>query len=1012
MSEKMKVDFVELKKEILRASGGGIDIIARLFPGKDGFNPSDPKKKFKIRSDDSTPSASASQSKGVWGVRDFGDPAFGDRMKSAIDMWMEHKKLEYTDALMDLASIFTVQVSGGTYQARRPEYEKIKVATRPDPSYLIDKKTKFDKSELVAFNSKIANDEKLAKKFEEVLERFDMHSLVSYTTFDENGNGHIWKSTAAFPIFASQRGEAWKVYKPYELDQQWRFQWFGKKPKGFVFGLAQVKEIFLERKENYHQVLVSEGYSQKDINDLLGRYRMDEIVIASGESDCINFWAYVDVPAICLDSETSKFTSYLYHELREYAKKIYICYDLDDTGNKRAFDICMEFIDIHWIRLPQELKNRSDWRQKICKDFKNWCENYDAWEFRNRLLPVAYPMRFWDYVITEDKNGAIKKLGYQFNPQYAVHHLAHQNYFRYKSTTNKNGFMLIKKDGHVVREINQRENDELKNYMHDFIYTKRLSVDVLNMILRTKQISDSVMKALPWFTESFERASRDSQYWFYNNVAWEINSQGIKTYAPGALNKYVFEDLIVQIPGFNESPVTLQDPYLEIYRDDNGIPRVKILRQNHPFLQYFINISRIHWKSEFDNYNASRGEESKVTWYEKNEKYASLGLNTLFGSSLEPWQRDEQEQAFTNLACIMGYMMHTKFDSARAVACWISDNEERDVTDSKGGTGKSLLGRSLKYFLNTVSFEARKTDIWEDKHMFQNVDENTDMCWFDDAQLGFPFDKIYTAINGFMIIRPQYGKHYELKGDQLPKFFITSNFYPKNILSDDSTRRRIWFGTSSDFYHAKGVEYDRKKDPQFDLGQRIFDDWGPEEWCGFYRIMADMMIGYFKVGQTEPPMRSAIKQMARQQMGPIFFPWADDFLKDKVKLVATAEEITTHSPDNYYKIPTSLVLSAFLHENKTSLGSRRDLWSPGFLKKCMEAWATYHDYTFNPSQVKNASGRVQVKVNTELAEKWNSIAEKIGLSEKDWRIKEREAVECYYLVGLGTNEPEPYQAPF
>jgi hypothetical protein len=111
------------------------------------------------------------------------------------------------------------------------------------------------------------------------------------------------------------------------------------------------------------------------------------------------------------------------------------------------------------------------------------------------------------------------------------------------------------------------------------------------------------------------------------------------------------------------------------------------------------------------------------------------------------------------------------------------------------------------------------------------------------------------------------------------------------------------------------------------------------------------------------------------------------------------------------------VLAAFLHENKTSLGSRKDLWTPGFLKKCMEAWCTYHDYTFNPAQCKNANGRVQVKVNTELADKWNTLASGIGLSEKDWKIKEREAVECYYIVGTGTNQPdsdptpEPYKAP-
>lgn len=1015
MSEKKKINYEELKKEILRASGGGIDIIDKLYgSGQDGFNPKEPKKKFKIRPDDKTASAAAHQSKGVWGVTDFGDPEFGGRMKSAIDMWMKEKNLEYTEALLDLASIFTVEVSTGNYQARRPEYEKIKVDKRPEPHFKIETKSNPELHEIAAFNQKCLKNPDLAKRFTEVLEQFDMYALSAYTTYSEECEGHIWKSTPAFPIFASKRGESWKVYKPYELNKKWRFQWFGTKPKEFYFGLLQVCDFFDEAQEKLQEKLEQENkLTTTEIKQKVDSFKLDEIVIASGESDCLNFWAYAKTPSICLDSETSILSPALYSQLRSMAKKIYLCYDLDETGMRKAMEICLEYVDIHWIKLPQELGEKKDWRQNQCKDFKNWCENYSEWEFRNRLLPVSYPMRFWDYTVQEDKFGGVKKIGYQFNPQYAVHHLAHQNYFRYKSNINKNGFMLIKKDGHVVREVNQKENDELKNYLYNWIYEKRLPVDVLNMILRTKQISESVMKALPWFTESFERASRDAQYWFFNNTAWEIKSDGIKTYAPGALNKYVFEDLIVKMPGFNETPVTLPEPYLEMYRDENGIPRVKILRQDHSFLQYFINISRIHWKTEFENYNSTRSESERINWYEQNSRYSELGLNTLFGSSLEPWQRDEQEQAFTNLACIMGYMLHTKFDSALAVACWISDNEEREVTESKGGTGKSLLGRALRYFLNTVSFEARKNEIWEDKHMFQNVDENTDMCWFDDATIGFPFDKIYTSINQYMVIRPQYGKHYELRLDQLPKFFITSNFYPKNVLSDDSTRRRIWFGTSSDYYHAKGAQYDQKWDPKLDFnGHRIFDDYGPEEWCGFYRIMADMIIGYFKIGQTEPPMRSAMKQMARQQMGPIFFPWADDFLTDKVKRVPTPEEITTHSPDPKFKIPTSLVLAAFLHENKTSLGSRRDIWTPTYMKKCVEAWCTYHDYTFNPAQSKNSSGRVQLKVNSELASTWNEIAESIGISEKDWKIKERETIDCFYIATSGESIPdEPYQAP-
>lgn len=390
MSDKTKIDYVELKKEILRASGGGLDIIDKLYgSGPDGFNPKEPKKKFNIRNNDKTASAAAHQSKGVWGVIDFGDPSFGSKMKSAIDMWMIEKNLEFTEALLDLASIFTVEVAAGKYQARRPDYEKIKVSKRPDPHYKIETKSKPEIHELAAFNQKCLKDKELAERFAEVLENFNMFALDKYTSYDENGTGHVWKSTPAFPIFASQRGSSWKVYKPYELDKKWRFQWFGNKPKGFVFGLQQVEEYFKEKKEEYQENLENQDkLTSTIIKNKVDAFKLDEIVIASGESDCINFWAYVSVPSVCLDSETSILTTSLYIHLKSMAKKIYLCYDLDETGTNKAKEICLEYVDIHWIKLPQELTGRKDWRQTKCKDFKNWCENYDPWLFRHRLLPV------------------------------------------------------------------------------------------------------------------------------------------------------------------------------------------------------------------------------------------------------------------------------------------------------------------------------------------------------------------------------------------------------------------------------------------------------------------------------------------------------------------------------------------------------------------------------------------------------------------------------------------------
>ena len=107
------------QQDILNATSGGLDIIYLCYPqAKTAQSKSD--KRFKIRTDERTPSASLKQLQGgVWVTTDFG----GDQTpRNGIQVYMKEECLTFREALVKLAGIYGV--GGISHEINRAGFEK------------------------------------------------------------------------------------------------------------------------------------------------------------------------------------------------------------------------------------------------------------------------------------------------------------------------------------------------------------------------------------------------------------------------------------------------------------------------------------------------------------------------------------------------------------------------------------------------------------------------------------------------------------------------------------------------------------------------------------------------------------------------------------------------------------------------------------------------------------------------------------------------------------------------
>jgi ribosomal protein S18 len=918
-------------QDIFDATNGGLDIILAYYPNANKVI-TKVAKQFKLRESEKTASASLKLlQNGVWVVTDFG----GDQTsRNGIQVCALEERISYGEACGLLGARYGVK--GAELQVFKPIIEKRALKADEVPGTYSFVYKDFSEKESALLGPRVNKDH---------CEPFNLKSCESFSYVKDN---EVITSIATeeYPILVFDFGEWQKIYQPNSFEKQFRFRYAGKKPSRHVFGMDLIKEEFNHNKAA--QESDDDDYSIDDESDngeaakkKKKDPRVERAFIVSGGSDGINLYSFGEFP-IWFNSESEHLDWEEYKLLKIWVKELYYIADLDATGVKQAIQMGLKFLDIKLLWLPEKLKTFKDKRGNPCKDFKDYVDKFYRAEtsksFTNgldKLINNALPMQFW----TEFK--AEKKTNYTVSNTRLYHFLALMGIGRYENEALKDDFVYIQKDGNIIRVL---QPYQIENYIHQFLEDRQMSPDLRDYVYKSPVVKKDSLTKLKKSTIDFTDADKHNQYLFFNKKVWKIDATGTTEYRQGEVEKYVWEDKIIDFD------VKKEDNHFNISTDADGDLDIEIIKKDNPFLNYLINASRVHWKNELEDSFADRPEIEAEEYHKKN-------LFNIAGSRLSDDEIYEQKVHLINKIYTIGYLLHKYKDDSKPWCVFAMDNKISETGESHGGSGKSVCFSNLNFILKRRFYiKGRDPKVTQNDFIYHGVTEDTDYILIDDANQYLDFGFFYSEITGSLKVNPKNAQPYEIPFSKSPKFVITSNF----TIKDDgpSTARRILFCSFSDYYHEnKEGEYKSARNISDDFGGRnLFRDFTDAEWNAFYNFCSQALSFYLShAAKINPPMDNVTKRSLRAEMGDAFEGWAEAYF---ATMEVSPGDLETEIPkylDNYFS--KEVAFEEFM--KATSLRK----WSPTKFKKAMKAYCQLNGYVFNPKDLQNNGGRIIQRID-------------------------------------------------
>lgn len=253
--------------------------------------------------------------------------------------------------------------------------------------------------------------------------------------------------------------------------------------------------------------------------------------------------------------------------------------------------------------------------------------------------------------------------------------------------------------------------------------------------------------------------------------------------------------------------------------------------------------------------------------------------STFKKESGEPDENDmmDHRRHVANKLTAIGFLL-TDFKFLTELKCVVAMDAKLDeVAVANGRSGKSLISDAIRKMINCAWVDCKKQENVEN-FMFNDVDFETRNVHLDDVRINFDFESIYAAITGDLTVNVKGGRRFNIKKEESPKFFITTNHAIKD--STDSGAARIAYISFSDYYNKDYT-------PIMDFGHSLFDQWDEYQWLLFDNLMAECIMLYMRSmvsgwaakgnGIVPPPMKDIKARSYRQQMGEAFFQWAESF---------------------------------------------------------------------------------------------------------------------------------------
>ncbi|MBQ0152671.1 MAG: hypothetical protein KBS61_07235, partial [Chryseobacterium sp.] len=346
------------------------------------------------------------------------------------------------------------------------------------------------------------------------------------------------------------------------------------------------------------------------------------------------------------------------------------------------------------------------------------------------------------------------------------------------------------------------------------------------------------------------------------------------------------------------------NPYFKIWKTGDGLYDIEILTKKCEFLNYLIQVSRIHWEKE------------RASFIEAGYKEDDFYEKTLFEISskfLSDEENIEQKQHLINKLFSFGFGGHRFKDPTRPWVLCAADNAVIEDDVAEGGAGKSLFFEAMRFFMNRHDIDG-KGDIENDKFLFEGVNQHTDFILFDDVRRSFNLESFFSVITSKLTVNEKFEAKVNLAYRNSPKFGISTNYAIKDNRGS-STRRRLIMGFS-DYFHASNDERD-KRDPKDDFGHSLFLDWKTEQWFIFLNFVFQCTSFYMQQDEKiEAPDGNIKMRSYLSDMGQWFKEWADEYYPDIVNEKVVKDEVLEKAKFKNFKYLGNMTSNAFKKKTK------------------------------------------------------------------------------------------------
>lgn len=940
--------------DLFAKTNGGADLFKTYFPN---FDPGKTTNIFSLRDDDAHPSASIFEQGGRWYIKDHGGA--DNKAKNMIDFVKEHEHTDFKGAIAIICQRCCIDVDGSkkTYSK---EGKWSKVAYTPEMRVIKRPSGKFTEAELAVLGPKDKNGKPCITQ--EDCDELFLIPLDGYIlpTAEGKGKGEFsWKieATDDFPIMMYDYGEWGRIYIPFGKN---RFMFYGKKPRGYIFGCRMFREAWENALKGVypHRVEFTKKPKKDGEEDVLADEkdeRFENLTICSGGSDALNVHHAGHV--VCWpNSETEPLSYDTISKLKRLCINLYVLFDADATGLAGAYKLALKDLDIKVITLPADLgqygtgKRDENGHEKPCKDIKDFCMYYkrgqiDPYkEFRHSLVKLAKPMKFW--METTDKNGNPK-------PEISNAHLyqfLQANGFHKMLTDRKGMFKFVHVRDNVVEEIPESDMaSTCRRFLINFLMERSeyYSVQLENMIHRSKQISLDSLKNLDEIQLDFSAFTEASEYFFFRNGIFKVTKEGIEKVDATKSPFFVLQHKVIP-RDFSPVGDLFQVGYTDAYQW-----ALDMLAAADPLSPEYISFLNSIDKLTNANEKYKVGKVAdfdyiKYVWNTGNKYWREEEEARRNGAELTEEEHRSIEKNFLNKVTSIGYLLckYKVRGAAKAVYCMETNILEEDEGNHKGGTGKSFFIDSLKEvrkreFLNGQNM---KDNNWQ--FIFQRIDYDTDIIHIDDLNSKIDLNRFLPDITGDLVINPKNTSEFVIPFDKAPKFAFTSNHAIKKF--DDSLRRRIQFVSFSDYYHSANSESGLKeRSPRTEFGRDLLKQYDDHDWNLFYNFMLQCVVAYMRYGLIEPDMPDINARIRKAQIGLDFLDWADDYFDDKFNQILDDE----------------VCYLAY----KAALSRKEESWAKKktFTKKVI-GWCEIRGYAYNPEwfmQSRSDTERKRGKLN-------------------------------------------------